>query len=132
MNMIKTIVNDFLNYMHKRDLKNLINLFAEEVNWEIPGNTRDLKWLGIRKNKSEVESFFELLWKETEPISAEIHKVLFDKDEVILKGVFTTKMLRTDKIVTSIFFIHFKVYNGKIIEYILLEDTYAVSKSMEL
>ncbi|MGO1242807.1 MAG: nuclear transport factor 2 family protein [Sphingobacterium sp.] len=130
--MIKTIVNDFLNYMHKRDLKNLINLFAEEVNWEIPGNTRDLKWLGIRKNKSEVESFFELLWKETEPISAEIHKVLFDKDEVILKGVFTTKMLRTDKIVTSIFFIHFKVYNGKIIEYILLEDTYAVSKSMEL
>lgn len=132
MNMIKTIVNDFLDYMHKRDLKNLINLFAEEVNWEIPGNTRDLKWLGIRKNKSEVESFFELLWKETEPISAEIHKVLFDKDEVILKGVFTTKMLRTDKIVTSIFFIHFKVYNGKIIEYILLEDTYAVSKSMEL
>lgn len=130
--MIKTIVNDFLDYMHKRDLKNLINLFAEEVNWEIPGNTRDLKWLGIRKNKSEVESFFELLWKETEPISAEIHKVLFDKDEVILKGVFTTKMLRTDKIVTSIFFIHFKVYNGKIIEYILLEDTYAVSKSMEL
>ena len=39
-------------------------------------------------------------------------------------------MLATERVVTSIFFIHFIVNNGEIIEYTLLEDSYAVSQSL--
>lgn len=130
MNTTRTIVNDFLNYLQKRDLKNLVHLFANDVKWEIPGNAKHIKWLGIRKSKLEVEDVFKMLWKATEPLSAEIHKILFDNNDVVIKGVFTTKMLETETVVTSVFFIHFMVSEGEIIEYTLLEDSYAVSQAL--
>ncbi|MGX1640813.1 nuclear transport factor 2 family protein [Sphingobacterium sp. NPDC055431] len=130
MNKIGEFITDFLRYMQERDLNNLVNLFAEEVKWEVPGDTDRLKWLGVRKNKAEIESFFQLLWAETEPLSAEIQKILADKDEAMIKGEFTSKMLRTNKDVTSIFFIHFKLQNMKIVEYTLLEDSFAVSEAV--
>ncbi|MGX1754581.1 nuclear transport factor 2 family protein [Sphingobacterium sp. NPDC055346] len=130
MNKIGEFITDFLRYMQERDLNNLVNLFAEEVKWEVPGDTDRLKWLGVRKNKAEIESFFQLLWAETEPLTAEIQKILADKDEAMIKGEFTSKMLRTNKDVTSIFFIHFKLQNMKIVEYTLLEDSFAVSEAV--
>lgn len=130
MNKIGEFITDFLRYMQERDLNNLVNLFAEEVKWEVPGDTDSLKWLGVRKNKAEIESFFQLLWAETEPLSAEIQKILADKDEAMIKGEFTSKMLSTNKDVTSIFFIHFKLQNMKIVEYTLLEDSFAVSEAV--
>ncbi|WP_254526952.1 MULTISPECIES: nuclear transport factor 2 family protein [unclassified Sphingobacterium] len=130
MNKIGEFITDFLRYMQERDFNNLVNLFAEEVKWEVPGDTDRLKWLGVRKNKAEIESFFQLLWAETEPLSAEIQKILADKDEAMIKGEFTSKMLRTNKDVTSIFFIHFKLQNMKIVEYTLLEDSFAVSEAV--
>jgi ketosteroid isomerase-like protein len=130
MSRTKDILSDFLRYLQKRDLQNLVNLFANDVKWDIPGNVKDIKWLGERKNIVEIQDVFQTLWKETEPVSAEIHKILVDKTDVIIKGLFTTKMLATGKIVTSVFFIHFTVMEGKIIEYTLLEDSYAVSQSL--
>ncbi|MFD1769192.1 nuclear transport factor 2 family protein [Sphingobacterium suaedae] len=124
-------IKDFLKYMQERDLKNLMNLFAEDVDWEIPGDTERLKWLGLRKNKTDVELLFKQLWEETRPISAKIHKILSDQDEAIIKGEFITKMLRTNKDVNSIFFIHFKLQNMRIAEYTLLEDSYAVSEAVK-
>ena len=130
MSITKTILNNFLTHLQNRDLDNLVNLFADNVKWEIPGNCKDIKWLGTRMNKIEIVDFFKMLWKETEPISAEIHKILIENEDVIIKGLFTTKMLATEREVTSIFFIHFIVNNGEIIEYTLLEDSYAVSQSL--
>jgi len=130
MHTTKEIVNDFFGYLTKRDLKNTINLFADNVKWEVPGNEKNIKWLGKRKNKLEIETTFKLLWSATEPVSAEIHKILIDNNDVMIKGDFTTKMLQTEKVVTSVFFIHFVVSNEKIIEYTLLEDSYAVSQSL--
>ncbi|MGM1430003.1 nuclear transport factor 2 family protein [Sphingobacterium lactis] len=130
MSLTKTILTSFLTHLQNRDLVNLVNLFADNVKWTIPGNEKEIKWLGSRTMKIEIEDFFKMLWKETEPISAEIHKVLFDNDDVIIKGSFTTKMLATEKKVTSIFFIHFMINDGKITEYTLLEDSYAVSQSL--
>jgi len=131
MREVKTITTDFLDYLQKRDLPNILNLFAENVKWEIPGNLENIKWLGKRNNKQEIEEFFKFLWKETEPVSGEIHRVLYDNSEAVIKGCFTTKILETQKVVNSIFFIHLMVYNGEIVEYTLLEDSYAVSESFK-
>ena len=129
MDKTREFIKDFLKYMQARDLKNMVNLFAEEVVWEIPGDTKRIKWLGVRTFKAEVEHFFKLLWTETQPISPEIHKIICDQNEVMIKGSFTTKMLKTNENVTSIFFIHFKLQNMKIVEYTLLEDSFAVSNA---
>jgi len=130
MSMTRTITNDFLHYLQHRQLNELINLFANDVKWEVPGDVDDIRWLGTRNSKLEIQDLFNTLWQETEPISSKVEKILYDVNDVIIKGVFTTKMLKTERVVTSAFFIHFKVFDYKIVEYTLLEDSYAVSQAL--
>ncbi|PST82657.1 hypothetical protein C7T94_08325 [Pedobacter yulinensis] len=130
MSNTHAITKDFLHYLQQRNLEKLMNLFADEVKWEIPGDVTNIKWLGVRKNKPEIRDFFEMLWKETEPVSGEIATILYDDHNVIIKGAFTTRMLKTGKVVSSLFFIHFTVLGDKIVEYTLLEDSYAVSQAL--
>ncbi|WP_286858545.1 MULTISPECIES: nuclear transport factor 2 family protein [Sphingobacterium] len=130
MENMDLLINDFLGYLQRRELENLVNLFAEEFQLEIPGNTAQIKWLGKRSSKPEVEQLFKLLWFAVEPVTAVIETILTNGNQAILKGKFTSKMLETGKLVSSIFFIHMKVHNNKIIEYTLLEDSYAVSEAL--
>ncbi|QNL51865.1 nuclear transport factor 2 family protein [Olivibacter sp. SDN3] len=126
----KIMADVFLKHLQDRDLESLVNLFSDEIEWQIPGNTDDIKWLGTRSSRIEVKEFFELLWSATEPVSAEVYKIFIDKSDVVITGAFVTKMLETNKTVSSIFFIHFVVEDSRIVKYTLLEDSYAVSKSL--
>lgn len=57
----KKIVEAFLEYLQQRDLNRIVNLFAENVKWQIPGNEKRIAWLGKRNSRAEVEAFFKLL-----------------------------------------------------------------------
>ena len=124
------IVKRFLEYLTKRDVNGITSLFAENVDWYIPGDIKSAPWLGKRNTRSEVKSFFELLWPNTEPVSAEIDHIFFDEPRVVVAGSFKTKMLMSNKIVESPFFIHMKIENNRICWYRLLEDSFAVSVSL--
>ncbi len=87
MSMTRTITNDFLHYLQHRQLNELINLFANDVKWEVPGDVDDIRWLGTRNSKLEIQDLFNTLWQETEPISSKVEKILFDVNDVIIKGV---------------------------------------------
>ena len=128
---METIVNEFLIQLKNRNLHQLVSLFKNEVKWEVPGNIKDLKWLGKRKNRDEIKEFYQCLWASSSAISAEIHRVIIHEKDVIIKGEFTTEMLPTKKIVTSLFFIHMVITDNQIAEYTLLEDSFAVSESMK-
>jgi ketosteroid isomerase-like protein len=87
---------------------------------------------GEKKQPSRDKRFFQLLSSSTKPLDAQIHRILVEQDDVIIKGEFTTEMLETGKVVTSPFFIHFVVNaDRKIVEYTLLEDSYAVALSLQ-
>ncbi|WP_293946137.1 MULTISPECIES: nuclear transport factor 2 family protein [unclassified Sphingobacterium] len=131
MEDINIFIADFLGYLQRRELNNLVDLFADEFDLEIPGNTAKIKWLGRRGSKPEVRQLFKLLWSAVEPVTAEIQTILTNGDQVIIKGNFTSKMLETGKLVDSIFFIHMRIHNHKIVEYTLLEDSYAVSEALQ-
>ncbi|MBC9794607.1 nuclear transport factor 2 family protein [Sinomicrobium weinanense] len=131
MNATKTVVENFLEFLSKRALDQLINLFSDKVDWYIPGDTSKAKWLGKRNNRQELKDLFTLLWSNTEPQMANISKIFIDRSEAVIAGEFITKMVPTGKIVESIFFIHLVVENNKIVKYRLLEDSFAVSKSLE-
>lgn len=121
MDSTRLVVENFLYYMQKRDLKNLVSLFADEVEWQIPGNTADIKWLGKRNFKSEVQNFFISLWSATEPLSAEVSKIFVDNFDVVIIGSFNTRMIETNKTVSSIFFIHFFSIKGKLLNTLCLK-----------
>src|SRR5690606_24456009 len=113
-----------------RNLDSLCNLFAENVDWLIPGEQEKAIWLGQRKDKEQIKCFFEELWRNTEPLSASINNILNKENVAIISGEFQTKMIKTGKIVDSLFFIELTTENDKIVKYRLLEDSFAVSKAL--
>ena len=129
-NHTHNIVQSFFKHLSERNLKELTNLYSDTVDWFIPGDKSKAPWLGYRSNRKEVSDFFEQLWKNTEPVSVKVDKVLVEDDTAIISGEFSTKMLQTGKIVDSLFFIQITVQNNSIVRYRLLEDSLAVSISL--
>ncbi|GHC60686.1 nuclear transport factor 2 family protein [Ulvibacter litoralis] len=126
-NSINKVIQNFLKYLAERNLEDLTKLFVENVDWYIPGDESKVEWLGKRNSRKEVYEFYDLLWKNTKPISANIDNIFINDNKAVITGEFSTIMLQTNKIVNSLFFIQITVENEKIVKYRLLEDSYAVS-----
>jgi ketosteroid isomerase-like protein len=124
------LVQQFFTCLTQRNLIKLTALFAREIDWYIPGNETLVPWTGQRNKRSEIKQFFQLLWQNTEPVSAKVDHVVTDEHVSIITGEFSTKMLSTGKIVDSIFCIQITFKDGLITRYRLLEDSYAVSVAM--
>lgn len=127
---VNKVVRDFLKYLGERNLTELTQLFSETVDWYIPGDETKATWLGIRNTRQEVSDFYELLWKNTQPISANIDNIFTDEENAVIVGEFSTKMVKTNNILNSLFCIQMRIQDNKIVRYRLLEDSFKVSKSL--
>ncbi|UGU16106.1 nuclear transport factor 2 family protein [Sinomicrobium kalidii] len=125
------LVQRFIQALTFRKLDELTALYAESVDWYIPGNTKLAPWLGKRESKKEIRDFFTLLWQNTEPVDAKLDHILADGNFAVITGEFSTKMLPTGKIVNSLFSIHITTENNKIVKYRLQEDSYAVAEALK-
>lgn len=123
-------VQAFLAAMGQRDLDAITVLFAERVDWYIPGDSQLAPWLGRRSDRKGVRDFFSTLWPVTEPLSAKVDNLLVDGNMAIVVGEFSTRMLKTGKVVDSLFHIQLTVEQGLITRYRLLEDSLAVFNAL--
>ena len=130
MQQTKNLLEKFSESIQARDLEKILELFADEVDWDVPGDRETVPWLGKRKFKPEVKQFYELLWRSTEPISSRIERVLIDGSDAVIVGSFRSKMLATGVTVDSPFFSNMRIGAGRITKYTLLEDSYAIAKAM--
>ena len=89
---MKSLVTQYIKYLAGRDIENLMSLFAEKVDWFIPGNQDLAPWLGRRGSKEEIRTFFKMLWENTEPVSAKVEHILIEGNFGIITGEFSTKM----------------------------------------
>lgn len=129
-NHIATLVQQFFKHLTSRDLPQLLSLFAEQVDWYIPGDADAAPWLGRRNNRAQVEDFYQLLWKNTQPLTADVELLLTNENSAVITGTFSTKMLATNKVVNSPFSIQITFTDGLITRYVLMEDSYAVHVAM--
>lgn len=51
------IVQSFLKHLTERNLKELIKLFSETVDWNIPGDESKAAWLGKKQPKRNFRCF---------------------------------------------------------------------------
>lgn len=127
----KDIAQRLCQALGNRDLDVLLALFAEEVDWYIPGCEEIAPWTGRRGNKREIREFFSLLWKNTEPVSAFIDRIIAEERFAVVTGEFSTRMLATKKVVDSMFSIHLTVKDDLIVKYRLQEDSFAVVTALQ-
>lgn len=124
------MVKLFMENLMSRNLDKLLELFADRVDWYIPGDQNKAPWVGIRSSKQEIKEFFELLWADTEPLDASVQKIFTDDQHIAIVGDFVTRMLRTNTIVHSPFSIYIKIENNVIAYYRLMEDGFQVSQAL--
>lgn len=128
----KSLIQTYFQALANRDLNTLLDFFAEEVDWCVPGNEELAPWLGERRNKTEIEEFYRLLWQSVEPINGQIERILAEGNFGVATGKFSARMLRSSQVYTSIFSVHFGFTDGKITYYRLLEDSQGLVEALSL
>jgi ketosteroid isomerase-like protein len=126
----RAVLMDYFRRMGTQDPEQVAALFADEVDWFIPGNQAVAPWLGRRGTRSEVTEFYRLLWSAVTPLGADLQHLLVDGDVAVATGEFSSRMNQTGRVLESLFSIVFFVRDGRIIRYRLLEDSHGVVVSL--
>jgi ketosteroid isomerase-like protein len=126
----RAVMLELFQRMAARDPERIAELFADEVDWYIPGDTQVAPWVGRRHTRADVAAFYRMLNGAVTPLGADLQSLLVDGDVAVAAGEFSSRMERTGRVLDSLFFIHATVRDGRIVRYRLLEDTLAVVASL--
>ncbi|HST59404.1 MAG TPA: nuclear transport factor 2 family protein [Longimicrobium sp.] len=121
---------EFFRRMGAREPEPIAALFADEVDWFIPGNQEVAPWVGRRHTRADVAEFYRMLFDAVTPLSVELQHLLVDGEVAIATGEFSSRMNRTGRVLDSLFSIDFTVRDGQIVRYRLMEDSHAVVLSL--
>ena len=126
----ETILKLFLQRLNDKNAAGIGELFADTIDWTVPGNTA-LPWVGSRSNRSEVVTYFHTMWANFAEgkSSTELDSIIIKGDDVILLGEFTHTAAATGIAFQTPVAIHLVISNGKINKLQLYEDTWKVSNA---
>ena len=125
------VVLSYHSALGERNIEKIIAMFPEELDWCVPGDETIAPWLGTRNTRDQVREFFELLWQNTEAVSAMIDHIAIVGNVVISSGNFVTRMVKTNKVYKSLFFTEITIVEGLIVKYRLLEDTFGLVRALD-
>lgn len=130
-NQTEMIIKMFYDIQFGKKEGNIAELFADTVDWDLPGNKEKFPWTGKRHTKNEVAAFFQELSKNVESKKFEIDFISVNGQNATAAGRLSSKILKYDKIFDTEFVVIFKVINGKIVKYHFLEDSYKLNEEMQ-
>ncbi len=124
------IVVNFLGRLAARDPDGMAKLFAEEIDWYVPGNTA-LPWIGHRSHRADVADYFRTMWPHFEPgkSTASVEKLVVSGNDAVMLGAFSHTAASTGRSWNTPVAMHLAVEGNKIVKLYLYEDTWAVSKA---
>ncbi|WP_312400281.1 nuclear transport factor 2 family protein [Sphingobacterium sp.] len=131
VNMTVQTVEAFYNNLANKDYQANINLFADTVEWRIPGNDKVATWIKDRNSKTEIQDFYRELYENLEGVSFDITGKYYDGNKAVVTGHLVSRILRTGKLFDSYFSVEFTVENGLITKYLMLENSYALIESLK-
>ncbi|MDR1202113.1 MAG: nuclear transport factor 2 family protein [Tannerellaceae bacterium] len=125
-NQTRQIVEQYYDNLAKKDYEANVQLFAETVEWRIPGDATRAIWIKDRNSRDEVREFFRELYENLEGVSFEITGKFYNGNQAVVTGHLVSRVLKTDKLFDSYFTTQFTVENGLITKYLFLEDSLAL------
>ena len=118
----RALVERYFETLADGDPARIAAMFAEQVDWYIPGNEEIAPWLGRRGNPREIAEFFEQLLHNARMVRFDLHKLLVEDDFAVAVGTFASVMQRTGRLFESEFAVQITVRDGLIVRYRLLEE----------
>ena len=107
----------------------LLDLFAEDVDWNVPGSPT-VPWTGRRSTKAQLADFFAAAAANVERTeSFDVEQVLVEGDHAVALGSFVHVIRGTGKAFRSDFALHIEVADGRIRLYHMFEDALAAAEA---
>ncbi|AXB43015.1 nuclear transport factor 2 family protein [Amycolatopsis albispora] len=113
--------------MAEYDPERIAALFAETVDWDIPGDTATVPWIGKRTTRAEVRDFFVELDRYLERNVYEVERTFVDGQHAVRTGHLRSRIRATDRWIETRFAIELTVTDGLITRYHLHEDSWHVA-----
>jgi ketosteroid isomerase-like protein len=128
----RTVAEKFVERLGKQDPDGIQELFAEEIDWYVPGSEA-LPWTGRRTRREEVAPYFTTMWPHFAPGRSKVvlERVIADGGDVILLAVWTHAVVATGKEFTTPAAIHLRVEDERIVRMHLYEDTLTVQTAFD-
>lgn len=102
-------------------------LFSADLAWHIPGDPAALPWLGRKHGRTAAEEFVRDSSQLIERTSFAVHDVLASEQRAVIVGELKANVPATGKIIETPFTIVLRIAGGEITEFLMLEDSLAVS-----
>ncbi len=108
--------------------KELSGFFAENAEYYIPGDFKNVPWIGKRVGPKEIEEAIRLLKTNVQTKKASITDIVSKGNRVVVLGAFESIYKKNGQLMKSEFSIDIVVKNGLISRFHLLEDSFEVSR----
>ncbi|MGH8777962.1 nuclear transport factor 2 family protein [Paraburkholderia sp.] len=107
----------------------LAELFTPDLIWDIPGDVGALPWIGRKVGRSAATDFFRDTATMVERVSLDIQDVLASEERAVIVGELKTLINHTGKLIETAFAIILTFAGDKVATYVMLEDSFAVSRA---
>lgn len=107
----------------------IVELFAEGVTWDIPGDTSAFPWIGRQSGRQAVRSFLVETAAAIVRTGLEIDEVLASDTRTVVIGRLAARVKRTGRTFTTDFAMIITIAKGQITRFQMLEDSFAVSQA---
>jgi len=104
-------------------------LCAPDLDWNIPGDTGVLPWVGHKTGSAAMAEFVRDTQTMIQRESLEIHDVLASEQRAVILGHLRTRITATTKLIDSAFTIVLTFSDAKIASFLMLEDSFATSNA---
>jgi uncharacterized protein len=117
------LVKDGFAAFARGDIQGLLALFAEDIEWVIPG--AGLPLAGTYRGHAGVASFFQKLNDDSEILAFEPREFVAEGDRVLVVGWERARVKATNRMYQSDWVMAFTVQNGKVTKFHEYGDTQA-------
>lgn len=124
------VAQSFLAGLARGDApENVASLFTENVEWDIDGDVGALPWIGHKTGRAAVIEFIRDGGQLLERLKFDVLDMLASESRAVILGEFASKIKSNGKVVETAFVIVLTISEGKITNFRLFEDSFAVSKA---
>lgn len=127
----RAVLAEFDRLLKAWDVDGLAALFADEVDWEISGDTETVPWIGKRTTRAEVRAFYaEDVPRYLTPDRFDVDGTFFDGERAVRTGDLRSQVKATGKWIETRFVQEFTVTDGRITRYLMHEDSWLVAQAV--
>jgi ketosteroid isomerase-like protein len=126
------LVVGFVGRLGERDAEGIGMLFADEIDWYVPGSEA-LPWTGSRSRHEQVAEYFRTMWPAyvSGQSTATVDKVVIDGDDAVVFSIFSHTVIKNGRRLNNPAALHLTIANGQIVRMHLYEDTLAVHEAFK-